>query len=36
VPTAFMGESTAIVLVVDDDVAMCRILQRMLSDDQNR
>jgi DNA-binding NtrC family response regulator len=35
VPAAFMGKSTANVLVVDDDVAMCRILQRMLSDDQN-
>src|SRR5258708_25979883 len=30
-----MGESAADVLVVDDDVAMCRILQRMLSDNQN-
>jgi DNA-binding NtrC family response regulator len=30
-----MGESTANVLVVDDDVSMCRILHRMLSDDQH-
>jgi DNA-binding NtrC family response regulator len=29
-----MGESIASVLVVDDDLAMCRILQRMLSDDR--
>jgi DNA-binding NtrC family response regulator len=34
-PAAFTEKSTANVLVVDDDVAMCRILQRMLSDDQN-
>jgi DNA-binding NtrC family response regulator len=29
-----MGESIASVLVVDDDVAMCRILHRMLSDER--
>ena len=31
-----MGESMASVLVVDDDIAMCRILHRMLSDEQYR
>jgi DNA-binding NtrC family response regulator len=29
-----MGESIASVLVVDDDIAMCRILHLMLSGDQ--
>jgi CheY-like chemotaxis protein len=33
-PTTFMLESMASVLVVDDDIAMCRILHRMLSDEQ--
>ena len=30
----FMGETTASVLVVDDDIALCRILHQMLSDDR--